>query len=351
MSHAAHNHTAHNTEPVRRRPLTLVLAILVALILAGALILIGPKPITLSTQRTGDADLAGAIDKHAQRGFRNVTAFTLNGDETTFAGLGADAHTEVEIGSVTKMFTAELLHQEVAAGRLSLDTTVGEVLDVGDTPIATVSLRELRDHTSGLPRLASTNALSNITDMITGANPYEGESVHDIMEAATDAELSGRGEESYSNLGYALLGHVLETEAGVPYEQLLRERIFHPAGMSETYLMTPGSVPADAPRGIMASGRAAQPWEMEGSAPAGAIRSTAADMSKFAQWMMSNGDVTYGWEVNAPEDGGGYWHDGGTYGYSTMLIIDPDTRHAAFANNDTLMGTESLAHELFKEMS
>ena len=114
--------------------------------------------------------------------------------------------------------------------------------------------------------------------------------------------------------------------------------------------MTPGSVPADAPRGLTATGRHAEPWEMEGSAPAGAIRSTASDMAKFAEWFMKNGDIDYGWQPPS-KDNAGYWHNGGTYGYSTMLIIEPETKRAAFANNDSLAGTEDLAQALFDELA
>ncbi|OFL20608.1 serine hydrolase [Corynebacterium sp. HMSC062A03] len=317
---------------------------------ASVLLITGPQRIALATERTGDEALATQLEKHSESGFHNLTAFTLHDGKATFAGLGSDEHTEVEIGSVTKMFTGELAHQLVEEGKLRTDTTVGEVLDVGDAPVADVTVRELLDHTSGLPRLASTNLLSSLASGVTGSNPYTGETVKDIMAAATKAELKNRGEESYSNLGYGLLGHMLETVAGQPYEQMLKERIFEPAGMTETYLMTPGSVPDDAPRGLTPTGRHAEPWEMDGSAPAGAIRSTASDMAKFAEWFMDNGDIAYGWQPPS-EDKAGYWHNGGTYGYSTMLIIDPATKRATFANNDSLAGTENLAQALFDELA
>ena len=323
----------------------------VAVIAVAAVLLItGPQRIALATERTGDEALATQLEKHSESGFHNLTAFTLLDGQATFAGLGSDEHTEVEIGSVTKMFTGELAHQLVEEGKLKPDTTVGEVLDVGNAPVADVTVRELLDHTSGLPRLANASLLSSLTSGITGSNPYEGETVEDIKAAATKAELKNRGEESYSNLGYGLLGHMLETVAGQPYEQMLKERIFEPAEMTETYLMAPGSVPEDAPRGLTDTGRHAEPWEMDGSAPAGAIRSTASDMAKFAAWFINNGDTAYGWQ-SPSEDKAGYWHNGGTYGYSTMLIIDPETKRAAFANNDSLTGTEDLAQALFDELA
>lgn len=326
------------------------LAVIAAIAVAALLLIAGPQRIALAKDKTGDEALAAQLEEHSESGFHNLTAFTLQDGKATFAGLGSDEHTEVEIGSVTKVFTGELAHQLVEEGKLRTETTVGEVLDVGDVPVADVTVRELLDHTSGLPRLASTNLLSSLASTMTGSNPYKGETVEDIVAAATKSELKDRGEESYSNLGYGLLGHMLETAAGQPYEQMLKERIFEPAGMTETYLMTPGSVPDDAPRGLTNTGRHAEPWEMEGSAPAGAIRSTASDMAKFAEWFMDNGDTDYGWQPPS-KDNAGYWHNGGTYGYSTMLIIEPETKRAAFANNDSLAGTEDLAQALFDELA
>ena len=327
----------------------IALAIITIIVVAAVLLVVGPQRIALAQDKTGDEALAIQLEEHSESGFHNLTAFTLLDGQATFAGLGSDEHTEVEIGSVTKMFTGELAHQLVDEGKLNPDTTVGEVLDVGDAPVADVTVRELLDHTSGLPRLASTDLLSSLASGVTGSNPYEGETVEDIMAAATNAELKNRGEESYSNLGYGLLGHMLETAAGQPYEQMLKERIFEPAEMTETYLMAPGPVPGDAPRGLTPTGRHAEPWEMDGSAPAGAIRSTASDMAKFAEWFIDNGDTEYGWVPN--EEGPGFWHNGGTYGYSTMLIVDPETKRAAFANNDSFTGTEDLAQSLFDELA
>ncbi|MCT1409199.1 serine hydrolase domain-containing protein [Corynebacterium accolens] len=326
----------------------LVLSIVTAIAIASVLLLAGPRRLTLAPTDTGDVALASTLRENAEPGFHHLTAFTLRDGNATFAGVGSNEHTEVEIGSVTKMFTGELTHQLVEEGTLRLDSTVGEFLDVDNAPVADITIKELLDHTSGLPPTADGNFFGFLWSAVAGTNPYAGESTQDIVDGAAAAELSNRGEESYSNLGYALLGHVIETAANTPYETLLKQRIFEPAGLTETYLMTPGAVPADAPRGRTATGRQAQPWEMDGSAPAGAIRSTASDMAKFAEWFMAHGDPAYGWQKN--DDGTGFWHNGGTYGYSTMLIIDPKTKRAAFANNDSLAGTEELGQALFAEL-
>ena len=120
--------------------------------------------------------------------------------------------------------------------------------------------------------------------------------------------------------------------------------------MHETYLITPGSVPFDAPRGYTSRGQRAQPWEFPASGAAGGIRSTPKDMSLFANWLIEHGDFQHGWQDNEAPVPAGYWHNGGTYGYSTMLIIDPQSSKVAFVSNDTEKGTEELARTIFGEL-
>ena len=58
----------------------------------------------------------------------------------------------------------------------------------------------------------------------------------------------------------------------------------------------------------------------------------------------------HGWQDNKAPIPAGYWHNGGTYGYSTMLIIDPQSSKVAFVSNDTEKGTEELARTIFGEL-
>lgn len=322
----------------------IIASVVAAVFVAAVLISSGPRGIATESRRTGTLDLTS----HAERGHHQLAAFVLTDGTPEFGGLGADEHTEVEIGSVTKMFTVEITQQLIEEGALSRDTRIGEVLDLGDTPAADITVKELATHTSGLPRLANPDFFRSLVTMGTNGNPYEGETTEDILDAARTAQLENRGTKQYSNFGYALLGALLAEKTGTSYEELVRTRIFEPAGMTESYVALPGTVPADAPRGLAPNGRTTEAWEMEGSAPAGAIRSTAADMAKFAAWMCDHGHFDLGWEKEDNSDGT-YWHNGGTGGYSTMLIIQPERHRAAYASNDGMTGVEDLARALFKE--
>ncbi|WJY97399.1 serine hydrolase domain-containing protein [Corynebacterium fournieri] len=323
----------------------------IAAAIAAALMLsTGPRDISVASEHTGDAEISAALEYLAEDGHHNLAAFTFEDGEARFGGLGADEHTEFEIGSITKTFNAELVRQFIDAGELSLDTQVQELIDVPSVPVADVTIEELLNHTSGL---AATEGLS-LADMFAanirdGGNPYRRDTPQDILDAAGAAELNNRGQEQYSNYGHALLGQLLAKHAGVPYHELLRTRIFEPAGMTSTYVALPGTVD-DAPPGLAANGHPAGPWDMDGWAPAGAIRSTAADMAKYVAWVSSHGVPDYGWaslEENGEEI---TFHNGGTGGFRTMLVWDPeDDSHAAFVAGDTEAWVDALGIDLLKE--
>lgn len=162
------------------------------------------------------------------------------------------------------------------------------------------------------------------------------------MAAALATEPEGRGEVGYSNFGFALLGQLLAIEAGTSFADLLQSQILDPLGMTDTYLMTDGAVPAGAPRGLTPSGRTAQPWEMGAYNPAGGIRSTPTDMARYVDHLLAAGLPDFTW---FPDDAGRAWHNGGT-SYSTMLIIDPRGQQAVFVAGDTSTRVESVAAAL-----
>ncbi|MGO3456036.1 serine hydrolase domain-containing protein [Corynebacterium casei] len=320
---------------------SVLFGILTTIVVLIGLLIVGPQRIALADENTGDEELAQKIRDNSSNAQNQITAFTLQNGEATFAGLGADKNAEVEIGSVSKTFTTELLRQQVESGDIELETTVGDIIDVDGSAVADVTMVELANHTSGLPRLDKDNL--GLFRTIFTENPYTGITQEDVFNAARNASLSGRGEVAYSNFGVALLGQLLAVNADSEYVDLVQENILEPAGMDSTYVGSETSVSEYAPRGLSADGRKTDAWGMDGYAPAGSIRSTAADMAKYAEFMLDNSEFEFGW---FPEETGGLWHNGGTGGYSTMLIIDPEKNEAFFANANTPQGVEDLTRAL-----
>ncbi|MEJ5928178.1 serine hydrolase domain-containing protein [Corynebacterium sp. H128] len=312
-------------------------ATLCGLMVTAALILLGPHRVQLSDDQTGDAELAAFIHDHAPQGAHNVTGFVIAGDKPTFARLGADANTEIEIGSITKTFNAELLRQAVARGDVSLDTRVSEIIDTQGAPIGEATLASLANHEAGLPRNPGLDPLASITER----NPYLDVSRQDIFDMALAAKLKNQGTQTYSNLGAALLGQLLAEKAGKPWEELVRESIFVPLEMTDSYVAVPGTA-SDAPQGFNQRGRLTANWEMDGYAPAGAIRSTPADMAKFTTHVMTHGVPEYTWKQEEEYIS----HNGGTGGFRSMLVFDPAGKQAAFVNTDSSVWVNQLGKDM-----
>ncbi|MEJ5998693.1 serine hydrolase domain-containing protein [Corynebacterium sp. H130] len=313
------------------------LAIAIGLATVAALVVFGPQPVKLADTQTGNPQLATFLADNSPRGAHNVTAFVLEGDQPVFAGLGADQHTEVEIGSVTKTFTAELLRQAIEKGTVRLDTKVSDIIDTRGAPIGSATLEQLANHEAGLPR----NPGLGFLPLFIERNPYAEVDRQKIFDMALDAKLKGQGERNYSNLGVAFLGQLLAEKDGRTWEKMVEQDIFTPLGMNESYVATIGSA-TDAPQGLNGRGKPAANWEMDGYAPAGSIRSTAHDMALFAAHLRRVGVPSYAWKHSSY----GASHNGGTGGYRTILIVDPSGSKVAFANTDSTASLDDLGKEM-----
>jgi D-alanyl-D-alanine-carboxypeptidase/D-alanyl-D-alanine-endopeptidase len=253
-----------------------------------------------------------------------------------------------EIGSISKVFTGILLADAVQAGKLGLDDTLAQRLPVkfADPAVGAVTLKQLATHTSCLPRLPGN--LTSATD----ADPYAPYDNRALFEYLASAKLAGKPpcEASYSNLGFGILGVVLETAWSKPWAELVREKIAVPLGMTDTVQEL-----SEAQRSRFAEpwsgGERAQPWTFKAMAGAGALRSTLADMSRFADALLAGakGPLGHVWPLLAgghadmPGVGGkiglgliqakdsgedAYLHDGGTGGFRSTLLVRPGSGRA-----------------------
>ncbi|GAA1402951.1 hypothetical protein GCM10009613_63460 [Pseudonocardia kongjuensis] len=346
---------------------------------AGALVagllgwLLAPAPSTPGPQTTGDPALAERLRAEAGAGRHGLVAAVVRDGRVTVAGIGDDgrgepvgAATPFEIGSVTKTVTGAVLAELERRGELRSDERVRDVLPghpwrpggAGD-----VTLAELATHHAGLPR--TPGGLAEFARGAVGANPY-GNDVADILAAADRAELSGRGEHHYSNLGSALLGHALAERAGTPYPQLVDEIVAGPLGMTGTAVLD--APPPGAARSHDLAGRPQPVWLGAGDAPAGiGVWSTVDDLVRYAA---ATGDpsspvalaaqpradsdlgrIGYGWEVL---DAGGrtlLWKNGGVSGTWTTVLAEPATGDAVVVFGNSGRPVDALAVRLLEAPS
>lgn len=147
------------------------------------------------------------------------------------------------IGSITKTFVACVLHQLVDEGKLDLDATprdiLGEPLTAGIPNADRASIRQLLNHTSGIPSWEldpewirrGRGADIEIGRIWSKTEPLE--YVRGERSLATNAPGAAF---AYSNTNYTLLGLVIEKITGLDALAAIRQRILVPLGLSEIKL-------------------------------------------------------------------------------------------------------------------
>jgi D-alanyl-D-alanine carboxypeptidase len=132
--------------------------------------------------------------------------------------------------SMTKTVTAAAILRLVERGQLHLDTLLDEF--VPDTPYAGngITIRHLLAHTAGIPNPIPLRWVHLAED---DAGFDEAEALAAVMR--DNPELDARPGEryGYSNIGYWLLGRVIEAATGEPYTEHVRDSVLAPLGLAE----------------------------------------------------------------------------------------------------------------------
>ncbi|QXQ08225.1 beta-lactamase family protein [Sphingosinicellaceae bacterium] len=138
-----------------------------------------------------------------------------------------------QMGSTTKSFTAAVILKLEAAGRLSLDDTVGKWLP--EYPAwKNATIRSLLNMTSGIPNYSETQAMSRIWI----EQPNRTLSAEDLVGLAYPAPTNnlpapvGYG---YSNTGYVLASMIATRAAKTPFRDLVHKLVIERHGLGATY--------------------------------------------------------------------------------------------------------------------
>lgn len=272
-----------------------------------------------------------------------------------------------EIGSISKLFTGLLLAQAVVEGKVALadpiDKYLGDGLGKANAKVRGITLEQLATHRSCLPRLPDNLAPKDPADPYVD---YDATALYAFLSAHT---LDGTPpcDSQYSNLGFGVLGQVIEAVYGQPWAAVVAEKIAEPAGMIDTVQTLD---PARARRFVSANAgaAAASPWQFDVIAGAGALRSTAADMLSLGDALLDpEHPLAPAWKLastlraDVPAVGGRiglavmegkqrgepyFWHNGGTGGFRTEFRIYPVARRveALLINNAALDPGAVYAH-------
>jgi serine-type D-Ala-D-Ala carboxypeptidase/endopeptidase len=188
-----------------------------------------------------------------------------------------------DIGSITKTFTTLLLADMATQGIVNLNDPIDKYLPgsvkVPEFNGTKITLEDLATHTSGLPEWPSNIWLNGKVGTF---NPHHNASL--LYQALSNTKLTREpgSKFQYSSFGIALLGHILSLKAGIPYNQLVRDRILNVLGMDDTKItLSQSDIKNRFPVGHMGGKEISTPTLPTIIVDAGGYRSTAADMLKY----------------------------------------------------------------------
>ena len=238
--------------------------------------------------------LGREIDSVAEtNGFSGVVRVD-HGDDVELANAYGLAHrgheipntvdTQFAIASGTKGLTAVAVMSLIEEGSLDLSTTARSVLG-RDLPLIgdDVTIEHLLAHRSGIGDYLDESAGHAIDDYLMPVPVHELATTEQYLAVLDGHATAFPPDErfEYNNGGYVVLALIAERTSGVPFHELVRQRVCEPAGMDHTEFLRSDELPGCAALGYLADGRTnVFHLPVRGSGDGG-IYSTVADISSF----------------------------------------------------------------------
>ena len=196
-------------------------------------------------------------------------------------------NTKHRLGSISKQFTAMLILQLAAKGKLDLHAPISKYLpdypkESGDK----ITTHHLLTHSSGIPNYTSFPGFFEEESR----DPYKPE---EFIKKFQDKGLEFKpGEKfNYSNSGYFLLGVIIEKLTGKTYEAMLHENIFTPLGMDDSGYDNHGAILKNRATGYEKNGNSfvnSNYLDMSIPYAAGSLYSTVEDLYIWDQALYTN---------------------------------------------------------------
>ena len=238
------------------------------------------------------------------------------------------------IGSISKSFTAVMLMELKDQGRFDPQAPISQYLPefALKSRFPPVTGHDLLSHTSGLPLYRAD--LSSSRDVVAALRDFE-------------PSYAPGTHYWYSDIGFQVLGYVIERLVHAPYHTVIEQGVFAPLGMTSSYAVIDDPLRARLPvsyiRWPYDNSYVEYPW-FEYAAADGSIVSTAADMCAYARFILNRGagprgrvisdqsftalttpvrqGYAYGLQVHQETDTTLIEHSGGMAGFHSLLVAD-----------------------------
>ena len=307
----------------------------------------------------------------------------INGHDVSYLGfikkgdslIYVDNHKSVfVIASITKVFTSALLAQFVIDSIIDINEPIenylGFNLNQSGYSTSKVTLKTLANHTSGFPRMPYNPR--NKTENKTDSKNFSSDSLKDYLASHIRLKSEPGFEYSYSNLGYAALGYVMEEITHLTYEEMLQQKICDKYNLKYTtidYLKIKDLLVS----GRDSAGNTILQTDLNLYKPAGGIYSNIEDLTKFIKanfnqnqvldyqreetFRLGSFGVALGWSKRyfGGANCSWYGHNGKLDGYRSSCVINVPSKSAIIIlsnvsqyhkDNEAIV---NLAYELIKQ--
>ena len=256
--------------------------------------------------------------------------------DTTIA-TPATSRSAMQIGSVTKQFTAAAILLLAERGALTLDDRIEKFVPEFDPRGAQITLRHLLNHTSGISRdWYAPDVAADTTSPVTREHLIKNLNQRPFLFAP------GKGW-SYSNAGYMLLGYAIESITDRPYADFIHSEFAVPLGLIDTGVCGTHNLQLPSGYGVFTSSNGPTPipaWHRSWLTSSGSLCSTASDLARWSHLLANGGVLTPGSYATMktpvpPATSAAYgfglvvqkilgrpavWHNGAIYGFFTYLV-------------------------------
>lgn len=286
-----------------------------------------------------------------------------------------DSTTLFEIGSVTKLYTSFILASLENEKKINRSDLLSKFLSMdvieGKEWASQIKLVDLATHTSGFPGFENTKSLMNFEGFDEN-NPYGLFTNNFMMTILRNTNtLNNYGKIKYSNFGIGLLGYAMAKAEKTSFENLFEKYIIKGQELHSTFLTLTEQSLTD----IAIPHRKSEVMpliQLAELSPSGSIKTTMSDLLKFlnlyiepashvkniVEMMLTNQlkdkgqSVGLGWGIHKVKNEILYFHNGGTYGSSSIVIIIPSKKSAVaiLANNSTESQLTSYALKIVNNL-
>ncbi|KEO91784.1 hypothetical protein EH31_03680 [Erythrobacter longus] len=310
-------------------------------------------PFAVQAQST--EELTEMVEVEAASGAYMGSVLVARGDEVLLDQAWGSANlewdiantsdTRFRIGSVTKQFTAVsiLLLQE--RGLINIEDPISKYIEDAPESWAKITVRDLLQHTSGIPNLTSLDSF--------GTQKFLPTSQDELIAtfSGLPLEFEPNSEWRYSNSNFVLLSRMVETASKMSYQDFVKTNLFDPLGMKSTGIDRSAEILPKRAAGYSPSDDGiinAEYVNMAIPTGAGALYSSTGDLLKwqrglFGGKVLSEASMTQlttpsefeavagakyalGLLVTDTPEGRSIWHGGGIEGFNAFLGYDPDTK-------------------------